>query len=112
MPRSIDDRLTRLSERRSGLDRYAQLNESQRTEALKKSFTLDSWQKRAAADKPHTRYALGAMQEVGDASTKVSLETAERVGNQLNKGFEGLGRNVEFRLQGSPRVTLFLIFTL
>lgn len=101
MARSIDDRLTRLSERRSGLDRYGQLNESQRTEAIVKSITLDGWQKRASADKPFTRYALGAMQEVGPTSTKVSYETAERVGNQLNKGFGALGRSVEFKLQGS-----------
>jgi hypothetical protein len=37
------------------------------------------------------------MQEVGPEYTKVSIDTAERVGNQLSKSIDG----VEFRLQGS-----------
>ena len=101
MARPIDDRLTRLNNRRSGLDHRGTLTQDQLTEAILKSYTLESWQKRASADKPHTRYALGAMQQVSAESTRISLETAERVGNQLTKGFEGAGRSVEFRLQGS-----------
>lgn len=101
MARPIDDRLTRLKNRRSGIDRFGTLTADQQVEAITKSILEESWQKRATADKPHTRYALGAMQEVGADSTRISLETAERVGNQLNKGFEAQGRSVEFRLQGS-----------
>ncbi len=101
MARPINDRLTRLKNRRSGVDRFGTLTADQQVEAITKSIIEESWQKRAAADRPHTRYALGAMQEVGADSTRISLETAERVGNQLNKGFEAQGRSVEFRLQGS-----------
>jgi hypothetical protein len=101
MARPIDDRLTRLKARRSGIDRFGTLTADQQVEAITKSIMEDRWQKRATADKPHTRYALGAMQEVDADSTRISLETAERVGNQLNKGLETQGRSVEFRLQGS-----------
>lgn len=101
MARQIDDRLTRLKNRRTGMDRYDRLDTVQRLETLSRSMTEDRWQRRVSADKPHTRYALGAMQEVGDTSTRISLETAERVGSQLNKGFKASGRDVEFRLQGS-----------
>jgi hypothetical protein len=41
------------------------------------------------------------MQAVSDKYTKVSLDTAERVGNQLSTRLARAGVNVEFRLQGS-----------
>lgn len=101
MARDISKRLGRLQERRSGMDRFMALDETARADALTKSFTPERWQKRAATNKPYTRYALGAMQEVGPDQTRISLETAERVGRQLNQGFIAAGRDVEFRLQGS-----------
>ncbi|URK86358.1 hypothetical protein LP421_03830 (plasmid) [Rhizobium sp. RCAM05350] len=56
---------------------------------------------RTALDKPNTRYALGAMQAVDPDYTRISLETADRVGNQLLTRLEGEGIYVEFRIQGS-----------
>lgn len=41
------------------------------------------------------------MQEVGPDYTRVSRESAERVGKQLNAGLTAAGFNVDFRLQGS-----------
>lgn len=83
------------------MDRYMALDEAARADALIKSITPERWQERASSEKPYTRYALGAMQELGPDQTRISLETAERVGRQLNQGFTSKGRSVEFRLQGS-----------
>src|ERR1700761_8617331 len=101
MARDISKRISRLQERRSGTDRAYALDEAARADALVKSFVPDRWQLRASADKPYTRYALGAMQEVGPDQTRISLESAERGGRQLESGFSANGRSVEFRLQGS-----------
>lgn len=100
MAREIDDRLARLNSRRKGTDRVNQLDEAYRSEVLAKSYTQESWQKREAA-RPHTRYALGAMQEVDAAYTQKSIDTATRVGKQLESGLASEGVPVAFRLQGS-----------
>src|SRR5581483_9389626 len=55
----------------------------------------------AESNQPNTRYALGAMQEVSPEYTRVSLETAQRVGRQLEQGLTSAGYHVDFRLQGS-----------
>ena len=101
MARDISKRISRLQSRRTGMDRYMALDEAARVEVLAKSMAQERWQKRASADKSYTRYALGAMQEVGADQTRISLDTAERVGRQLEQGFAAKGRSVEFRLQGS-----------
>jgi len=101
MARDISKRISRLQNRRSGMDRYLALDESARVEVLADSMAEERWQRRVTADKPNTRYALGAMQEVGPDQTQISLTTAERVGQQLEKGFSARGRLVEFKLQGS-----------
>src|SRR5260221_12804698 len=54
-----------------------------------------------AANQSHTRYALGAMQEVDADYTRISRETAERVGAQLKTGLTNAGISADFRLQGS-----------
>lgn len=100
MARDINKRLSQLSTRRRGTDRLARLNESARDEVIAKSYLEEEWQKRAKSQ-PYTRYALGAMQEVGKDYTRISVETAERVGNQLNNGLTAAGFSVGFRLQGS-----------
>lgn len=41
------------------------------------------------------------MQEVDRDYTRISIETAERVGSQLNTGLTSAGYQVDFRLQGS-----------
>jgi hypothetical protein len=100
MARDIDKRLDRLRVRRRGIDRLARLSEMARDEVLSSSYLEEEWQKRAKTQ-PYTRYALGAMAEVDKDYTRISIETAERVGNQLNSGLTAAGFSVHFRLQGS-----------
>lgn len=100
MARDINERLMRLNDRRKGRDRLAQLNESARYDVLAKSLNRESWERRAPAQ-PYTRYALGAMQPVGAEYTQKSIESAERVGKQLETALVAAGRPVTFKLQGS-----------
>lgn len=97
----ISERLERLKARRQGTDRLAALDSAQQIELLVKSLVQEAgWEKRAD-NQPHTRYALGSMQEVDSDYTKVSLETAERVRAQLDTRLQREGLSVSFRLQGS-----------
>lgn len=100
MVRDINSRLDRLRTRRKGIDRLDRLNEMAQDEILRKSADEEAYQTRAKT-KPYTRYALGAMQEVGLDYTRISIETADRVGKQLNSGLTAAGYSVDFRLQGS-----------
>jgi hypothetical protein len=100
MARDIDKRLANLRSRRIGTDRLQRLTADAQLNVLAKSLQQESWQKRAT-DQPYTRYALGAMQEVDADYTRISLETAERVGSRLDEGLITIGMSVEFRLQGS-----------
>jgi hypothetical protein len=97
MARSIDERLNSLASRRKGTDRLDRVAAGDRVAILAKSLTNESWERRAVAQ-PHTRYALGAMQAVSDDYTRISIETAERVGRQLR---DRLSMPVSFELQGS-----------
>jgi hypothetical protein len=102
MARNIEDRIANLRARRFGLDRLSRLNEAARSEVVFDSLSDEPWQTRAAgAGKPFTKYALGAMQEVGKRYTEISVETATRVGKQLETGLANKGYSVDFRLQGS-----------
>lgn len=100
MPGPINDRLARLRTRRRGTDRLDRVAMDARQDLLAKSEPAESYQARAL-NQPYTRYAFGAMQEVGPDYTKISIATAERVGRQLEDGLGSLGQKVEFRLQGS-----------
>lgn len=100
MARDIGQRISSLRERRAGTDRLTRLNEESRIAVLTKSFSEERWQKRATTQ-PYTRYALGAMEEVDEDYTRISLETAERVGKQLHAALTAEGRSIAFRLQGS-----------
>ncbi|RFB78659.1 hypothetical protein [Methylovirgula sp. 4M-Z18] len=100
MARDINKRLNQLSVRRRGTDRLGRLAEDAQRVIIAKSIGDEVWQKRATGQ-PYTRYALGAMQAVDEQYTRISVETAERVGNQLNDGLISAGLSVLFRLQGS-----------
>ena len=100
MAKNIDARLSQLQSRRSGTDRLGRLALDAQSEVLAKSFLEEDWQKRARTQ-PYTRYALGAMQEVGPDYTRISIETAQRVGRQLNQALTAAGFSIDFRLQGS-----------
>ncbi len=97
---NIDNRLNRLRTRRSGTDRTHQVALDAAAEVFAKSRIDEAWQKRAK-DQPYTRYCLGAMQAVDPDYTRISIETAERVGRQLLGGLQAVGIPVEFRIQGS-----------
>jgi hypothetical protein len=100
MARNIGNRLGQLSNRRSGLDRLHRVALDSQIELLAKSALKESWQSRAT-NKSYSQYALGAMQEVSPEYTRISIETAERVGNQLKMGLGSAGIEADFRLQGS-----------
>ena len=108
MARNITGRIDRLKRRRTGTDRLTQLTEDARVDLLMKSLASEAWQERAPSTRPYTQYALGSMQEVGPDYTRVSVETAERVGKQLKAGLEGAGYSVDFRLQGSVPANLHI----
>jgi hypothetical protein len=61
----------------------------------------EPWEKRGSAGQRHTRYAIGAMQAVSETYTKVSIDTANRVADQLRTRLPKTGFSVDFRLQGS-----------
>lgn len=96
MARNINDRLAKLNSRRKGTDRLDRLATDSQLEVLQKSLLTEGYEKRAT--QPYTRYALGSMQEVGPDYTRIGVETAERVGKQLQSK---LSIPVSFRLQGS-----------
>ncbi|TCO98357.1 nucleotidyltransferase family protein [Rubrivivax gelatinosus] len=100
MARDIDKRLNSLRERRTGKDRIADLAMESATQVIAKSLSQESYARRAPFQK-HTQYALGAMQAVDPEYTRISLEEAERVKEQLKKGLEKKAISPEFRLQGS-----------
>ncbi|TAZ29829.1 hypothetical protein ELH73_08150 [Rhizobium leguminosarum] len=100
MAMNINKRLDQLRTRRSGIDRAHRVAMDAAAEVLAKSRIDEAWQKRAK-DQPHTRYCLGAMQAVDPDYTRISIETAERVGKQLLSGLQALGIPIELRLQGS-----------
>ncbi|UWU83160.1 hypothetical protein N2605_26935 [Bradyrhizobium yuanmingense] len=103
MARDIINRLDKLRLRRKGVDRLGRLNEASRKEILSKSAATEKWQTRAPTQ-AYTRYALGAMQEVEPEYTRISIETAERVGNQIAKSIDTL----EFRIQGSVPLNIHI----
>ena len=97
---NINNRLSQLRARRSGVDRADRLAMDAAAEVLARSRIDEAWQKRAK-DQPYTRYCLGGMQAVDSDYTRISIETAERVGNQLVSCLQILGIPIQLRLQGS-----------
>ena len=100
MARDIDKRLKSLRERRMGTDRIADLAVESATQVIAKSLTQESYAKRVPVQK-HTQYALGAMQAVDPDYTRISLEEADRVKDQLKRGLDRKSISTEFRIQGS-----------
>ncbi|MGZ0895899.1 hypothetical protein [Pseudomonas putida] len=64
------------------MDRASVVTQDAKDFIVNHSRTQEAWENRAR-NKPHTTFALGAMQEVDPTYTRISLETAERVRNQL-----------------------------
>jgi hypothetical protein len=99
MAGSINDRIKQLRSRRDGSTAMTMDSANALAKALYPN--IEPWEKRASTSQPHTRYAIGAMQPVSDAYTKVSIETADRVINQLRDRLPKAGIDAAFRLQGS-----------
>ncbi len=99
MAQNIGQRLERLRSRRQGTDRTTVLSEDARRAVFASALNRETWQDRATGQ--HTRWVLGAMQAVDPDYTRVSMETGNRVANQLRTRLEANGRRPEFRLQGS-----------
>lgn len=100
MKRNPDELLRQLKARRGGTDRISRVALNQQQEILDKQAFREAYEQRAA-DKPFTRYALGAMQAVDADYTRISLETSERVAQQLLTRLTRVNRCVSFRNQGS-----------
>ncbi|WP_455922677.1 hypothetical protein [Pseudomonas putida] len=97
MSNGVNVRISRLRSRRAGLDRASVVTQDAWELIQNRSRQREAWESKAV-DKPFTTYALGAMQEVDPTYTRISIETAERVSNQLQRR---LSSPVEFKLQGS-----------
>ena len=100
MARDINKYLDQLKARRRGTDRLNRLTLDEQKKVFTKSLEAEPWQLRETS-RPYTRYALGAMQEVGPDYTRISIETAQRVQKQLATDLTARGFFVDFRLQGS-----------
>ncbi|PTR30761.1 hypothetical protein C8J98_10672 [Luteibacter sp. OK325] len=100
MATNIQERISALKGRRKGADGLAVVAaDNVALESYRRKLYLpEIWEGRAGG-KPFTQYALGAMQEVDPDYTRISLETADRVANQLGKRVGGF--NLDFKLQGS-----------
>lgn len=108
MARDISTRLNALKARRSGTDglsRVAALDA--KSDILRKSFLSQRYEGRAPGKK-HTQYALGAMEQVDAEYTRISLETATRVGRHLERALAEAGMPVHFRLQGSVPLNIHI----
>lgn len=93
----IDQRIGELRRRRRGMDRLDDLTFSDQRTVIAKSLEDELWEQRQK-DNKHTRYTLGAMQAVGSEYTEITVNTAVRVGKQLQ---DRLDQHLELRLQGS-----------
>ncbi|HDR9128371.1 TPA: hypothetical protein QDB31_005466 [Burkholderia vietnamiensis] len=107
MAKTINERLRHLESRRSGMDRLTAVAMDSMSDVLAKSLVEESYKKRARTT-PHTQYALGAMQEMDQDYTRISLEEATRVGKQLKTGLTAEGIDVDFRLQGSVAANIHI----
>lgn len=98
MSLDINQRLRALDARRHGLDRAVFAYDSTVGLGTQPRLT-ESYQKRSSGS--HTRYALGAMQEVERSYTVLSVQEAERVQSQIATRLAKDGLTCAFRLQGS-----------
>ncbi|WP_432322450.1 hypothetical protein [Yersinia enterocolitica] len=109
MATTFDNRINRLKSRRKGYTAIAGMDSMLESKQvlLNKSQQQEVWENRATG-KNATRYALGAMQEVDPTYTRISIETAERIENQLKNRLSAQGIDAEFRLQGSVPLNIHI----
>lgn len=92
-------RLQNLRARRLGLGTADILRFTEAADLAKALTVEEAYEKRSKSGA--LRYALGIMQEVDPAYTRVSIDTGERVRNQLEDGLPGEGAAATFDFQGS-----------
>jgi hypothetical protein len=100
MARDILSWLVNLRTRRSGLDRIGLLTSDSAREVVAASARLETYAARAPRDS-HTRYTLGAMQEIAPGCTRISLDQADRISTELAHALFESGIPYAFRLQGA-----------
>jgi hypothetical protein len=104
MASDIDSRLSKLLARRKSDPSLAAFSKSA---SLNGKFIaadaaeVEDWENRGTSNQRWTRYAIGAMQSVGKKYTEVSVQTGERVADQLRDRLAKVGIDAEFKLQGS-----------
>lgn len=103
MASDIESKLSRLRARRKGEPGVAVFSESRSGHSgyAQDAAEIEDWEKRGASSQKWTRYAIGSMQAVGKKYTEVSIETGNRVANQLKCRLDARGISTEFKLQGS-----------
>ncbi|SMB54596.1 conserved hypothetical protein [Serratia proteamaculans] len=109
MSSNYSSKVERLKSRRKGSNSIPTMDsmlESTRRLYLK-SLQAEAWESRAS-NKSATRYAIGAMQEVDQDYTRISIETSERIENQLSKRLTTKNFNTVFRLQGSVPLNIHI----
>ena len=104
MTKDINQRLAQLRTRRTGPGSSMEsrsVGDSMFSEYSSYANTTEDWETRGKEGQQWIRYALGAMAAVSETYTRVSLETGEKVVNQLNQRLSKAGLTSEFELQGS-----------
>lgn len=109
MTSNFNSKVERLKSRRKGSIEVAGMDSLlESTQILvNRSRQQEVWESRAA-NKSATKYAIGAMQEVDPVYTRVSIETGERIENQLSKRLAAEGISAVFRLQGSVPLNIHI----
>lgn len=109
MTSNFNSKVERLKSRRRGSSEVAAMDALlESTQILvNRSRQQETWESRAT-NKSATKYAIGAMQEVDPIYTRVSIETGERIENQLSKKLLAEGISAVFRLQGSVPLNIHI----
>ncbi|MGL4032723.1 hypothetical protein ACR3LQ_00310 [Kosakonia cowanii] len=104
-----ENRVNNLKSRRKGASQIAAMDSMlESTQILvNKSRQQEIWESRSAGKKA-TNYALGSMQEVDPVYTRVSIETGERIENQLSRRLTARGIGTVYRLQGSVPLNIHI----
>ncbi|WP_228894288.1 nucleotidyltransferase family protein [Pseudoduganella aquatica] len=105
MSTDISKRLSQLRARRTGISSTARETIAKAHPAFE-SIAEDvagpeSWESRGTDNQQWTKYAIGSMQAVGKKYTEVSVNTANRVADQLRDRLATVGISAEFKIQGS-----------
>ena len=74
--------------------------------AAERFYATESYEKRSSGEA--TKYTLGSMQEVNSEYTKIGIDEANRVGDQLHSGLKAEGISISLDLQGSVPLNIHI----